>query len=64
MKVLVIGTGGVGESAAIAKRRDPKGDWLEVCHGRLQPGPCASVLAKLDDARFPADRWTRATSTR
>ena len=30
MKALVVGTGGVGQSiAAIAKRRDPKGEWLE-----------------------------------
>lgn len=31
MKVLLIGTGGVGEAIAlIAKRRDPKSDWLET----------------------------------
>ena len=30
MKALVVGTGGVGQSiAAIAKRRDPKGEWLQ-----------------------------------
>ena len=30
IKALVVGTGGVGQSiAAIAKRRDPKGEWLE-----------------------------------
>lgn len=58
MKALIVGTGGVGESiAAIAKRRDPKGDWLEkmVMADYDQARP-ERLVARLKDGRFVAAR--------
>ena len=58
MKVLMVGTGGVGEAAAvIAKQRDPKGDWLEqmvLANRTLERAE--KVSAKIGDARFPAEK--------
>lgn len=59
MRVLLVGTGGVGEAiAAIAKRRDPKGEWLELmvlANRSLERAQ--QVSAKLGDPkRFPAER--------
>ena len=58
MKVLVVGTGGVGESAAtIAKRRDPKGEWLEKCvMADYSLERATKFSQKLNDARFPAEQ--------
>ena len=58
MKVLVIGTGGVGESAAIiAKRRDPKGEWLQKCvMADYNLARAEAFSQKLDDPRFPAEQ--------
>jgi saccharopine dehydrogenase-like NADP-dependent oxidoreductase len=58
MKALIVGSGGVGESiAAIAKRRDPKGEWLEKMVMADYSLPRAqAVSAKLDDPRFPAEQ--------
>ncbi|HZL64071.1 MAG TPA: saccharopine dehydrogenase NADP-binding domain-containing protein, partial [Thermoleophilia bacterium] len=58
MKALVVGTGGVGQSiAAIAKRRDPKGEWLEQMIMADYDGKrAAEFVAKLDDPRFVAEQ--------
>ncbi len=58
MKALIVGSGGVGESiAAIAKRRDPKGEWLEKMVMADYSLPRAqAVSAKLKDPRFPAEQ--------
>jgi saccharopine dehydrogenase (NAD+, L-lysine-forming) len=58
MKVLVIGTGGVGESAAtIAKRRDPKGEWLQTCvMADYNPARAEAFVQKLHDPRFVAEQ--------
>ncbi|HJW74498.1 MAG TPA: saccharopine dehydrogenase C-terminal domain-containing protein [Thermoleophilia bacterium] len=57
MRVLVIGTGGVGVSAAtIAKRRDPKGDWLQLCVMADYNLERAERFSKqLGNGRFPAE---------
>ena len=57
MKVLVIGTGGVGECAAtIAKRRDPTGEWLKKCvMADYSLERAARFSQKLNDPRFPAE---------
>ncbi len=58
MKVLMIGTGGVGEAAAvIASQRDPKGEWLElmVLANRTYER-AVQVSAKINDPRFPAEQ--------
>jgi len=62
MKVLVIGTGGVGESAAtIAKRRDPNGDWLRLCvMADYNLGRARRFSQKLNDKRFPAEQVNAA----
>ena len=54
MKALIVGTGGVGQSiAAIAKRRDPKGEWLEkMVMADYDPVRPKEFCAKLGDARF------------
>jgi saccharopine dehydrogenase-like NADP-dependent oxidoreductase len=54
MKALIVGTGGVGQSiAAIAKRRDPKGEWLEkMVMADYDPARSKEFCAKLGDARF------------
>ena len=58
MKALIVGTGGVGQSiAAIAKRRDPKGDWLEkMVMADYDEARAKAVAAKLNDPRFPAEK--------
>jgi saccharopine dehydrogenase (NAD+, L-lysine-forming) len=62
MKVLVIGTGGVGESAAtIAKRRDPNGDWLRLCvMADYNLERAQRFSQKLGDDRFPAEQVNAA----
>ncbi|MFA4965856.1 MAG: saccharopine dehydrogenase C-terminal domain-containing protein [Thermoleophilia bacterium] len=54
MKALVVGTGGVGQSiAAIARRRDPKSEWLEKMVMADHDGARAErFCASLDDPRF------------
>jgi saccharopine dehydrogenase-like NADP-dependent oxidoreductase len=54
MKALIVGTGGVGQSiAAIAKRRDPKGEWLEKMVMADYDGARATdFCATLADPRF------------
>jgi saccharopine dehydrogenase-like NADP-dependent oxidoreductase len=58
MKVLMIGTGGVGEAAAvIASQRDPKGEWLELmvlANRTLERAQ--KVASKIGDPRFPAEQ--------
>jgi len=57
MKVLIVGSGGVGEStAAIAKRRDPKGDVFEkMVMADHDLAKAQAVAARLgDEQRFPA----------
>jgi len=58
MKALVVGVGGVGQSiAAIAKRRDPKGEWLEKMVMADYDGKrAADFVAKLNDPRFVAEQ--------
>ena len=58
MKALVVGTGGVGQSiAAIAKRRDPKGEWLEKMVMADYDGQrAADFVATLKDPRFVAEQ--------
>jgi saccharopine dehydrogenase (NAD+, L-lysine forming) len=58
MKALIVGSGGVGESiAAIAKRRDPKGAWLEkMVLADYSLDRAKAVSAKLNDPRFPAEQ--------
>jgi saccharopine dehydrogenase (NAD+, L-lysine-forming) len=62
MKVLVIGTGGVGESAAtIARRRDPNGDWLQHCvMADYNLERAQRFTQKLNDSRFPAEQVNAA----
>jgi saccharopine dehydrogenase-like NADP-dependent oxidoreductase len=62
MKVLIIGTGGVGESAAtIAKRRDPRGDWLQLCvMADYNLERAQRFSQKLGDERFPAEQVNAA----
>jgi saccharopine dehydrogenase (NAD+, L-lysine-forming) len=56
MKALVVGTGGVGQSiAAIAKRRDPQGEWLQQMIMADYDGKrAADFVATLKDPRFVA----------
>jgi saccharopine dehydrogenase-like NADP-dependent oxidoreductase len=58
MKALVVGTGGVGQSiAAIAKRRDPSGEWLEKMVMADYDGKrAADFVATLKDPRFVAEQ--------
>lgn len=59
MKVLLIGTGNVGEAiATIALRRDPKSEWLEkMVLADYDAGRLQEVAAKFEDKRrFPAER--------
>jgi len=58
MKALIVGSGGVGESiAVIAKRRDPRGDWLEkMVMADYSLDRAQAVSAKLADPRFPAEQ--------
>ena len=57
MKVLIVGSGGVGEStAAIAKRRDPKGELFEtMVMADYDLAKAQAASARLgDERRFPA----------
>ena len=59
MKVLIVGTGGVGESMAqIVKRRDPNSGWLEMMvMADYDLAKAQKVCAALgDDKRFPAEK--------
>ncbi|MCX6363768.1 MAG: saccharopine dehydrogenase NADP-binding domain-containing protein [Actinobacteria bacterium] len=58
MKVLIVGTGGVGESMAqIAKRRDPKSEWLEkVVLADYDLAKAQTAVDKLQDPRFVAEK--------
>ncbi len=59
MRVLIVGSGGVGEStAAIAKRRDPRGELFETMvmadHDLARAQAASSRLG--DEKRFPAEQ--------
>jgi len=56
LKILLVGTGGVGEAAAkIAAQRDPKGEWLEqMVLSDYNFDRASAVSAAIGDARFPA----------
>ncbi len=58
MKVLMVGTGGVGEAAAvIASKRDPRGDWLKLMVlANRTLSRAEKVSAKIGDPRFPAEQ--------
>jgi saccharopine dehydrogenase-like NADP-dependent oxidoreductase len=59
MKVLIVGSGGVGEStAAIARRRDPKGELFEkIVMADHDLAKALAVSVRLgDERRFPAAR--------
>ena len=58
MKVLIVGSGGVGEStAAIAKRRDPKGEIFEkLVMADRDLAKARAVSQKLGEDRFPAEQ--------
>ncbi|MDF3003135.1 MAG: saccharopine dehydrogenase-like oxidoreductase [Bacillota bacterium] len=58
MKILMVGTGGVGEAAAvIASKRDPKGEWLELMVlSDYSLERAQSVSDRIADARFPAEK--------
>ncbi len=58
MKVLVVGTGGVGQSiASIAKRRDPDGVWLEkMVMADYDAKRAADFVAGLNDPRYVAEQ--------
>jgi len=59
MKVLIVGTGGVGESMAqIVKRRDPNSGWLEkMVMADYDLAKAQKVCAALgDEKRFPAEK--------
>ena len=58
MKILMVGTGGVGEAAAIiAKQRDPEGEWLDLMVlSDFNLERTQAVSKKIADARFPAEK--------
>lgn len=58
MKILMVGTGGVGEAAAvIASQRDPKGKWLELMVlSDYDQKRAEQVSKRIDDVRFPAEQ--------
>ena len=58
MKILLVGTGGVGEAAAIiASKRDPKGEWLDIMVlSDFNLERAEAVSKKIADARFPAEK--------
>ena len=58
MKVLIVGTGGVGESmAAIAARRDPNKGWLEkMVMADYDLAKAQSISKRLGEDRFPAEK--------
>lgn len=57
LRILMIGTGGVGEAAAvIASQRDPNGEWLELMVLANRTFTRAQrVSEKIGDSRFPAE---------
>lgn len=58
MKILLIGTGGVGEAAAvIARQRDPEGKWLsQMILSDYNLERAREVSARINDPRFPAEK--------
>ncbi|MBR0598005.1 saccharopine dehydrogenase family protein [Sinanaerobacter chloroacetimidivorans] len=58
MKILLVGTGGVGEAAAvIASQRDLEGRWLEkMVLSDYNPDRAGEVSEKIGDVRFPAEK--------
>lgn len=58
LKILMVGTGGVGEAAAvIASRRDPKGEWLKLMVlSDFNLERAQAVSKRIADARFPAEK--------
>lgn len=58
MKILMVGTGGVGEAAAvIASQRDPEGTWLEqMVLADYDQKRAEQVSARIGDPRFPAEK--------
>lgn len=58
MKILMVGTGGVGEAAAvIASQRDPKGEWLEqMVLSDYDQNRAEQVSKRIGDPRFPAEQ--------
>lgn len=58
MKILMVGTGGVGEAAAvIASQRDPKGEWLELLVlSDYDQKRAEQVSERIGDSRFPAEQ--------
>jgi len=59
MKVLLVGSGGVGEAiAVIARQRDPKAQWLQrLVISDWSADRAREVAARFgDEARFPAER--------
>lgn len=58
MKILMVGTGGVGEAAAvIASQRDPKGTWLDLMVlSDYNLERAQEVSKRISDARFPAEQ--------
>lgn len=58
MKILMVGTGGVGEAAAIiASKRDPKGQWLDLMVlSDYNLERAEAVSKKIADVRFPAEK--------
>ena len=58
LKILMVGTGGVGEAAAvIASQRDPKGEWLELLVlSDFDQDRAEQVSKRIGDVRFPAEK--------
>lgn len=58
MKTLLVGTGGVGEAAAvIASQRDPQGQWLEqMVLSDYNLERAEQVSQRIGDPRFPAEK--------
>jgi len=58
LKILMVGTGGVGEAAAvIASQRDPRGKWLELMVlSDFDQERAEQVSKRIGDVRFPAEK--------
>jgi saccharopine dehydrogenase-like NADP-dependent oxidoreductase len=58
LKILLVGTGGVGEAAAvIASQRDPKGTWLDLMVlSDYNLNRAQEVSQRIGDSRFPAEQ--------
>jgi len=58
LKILMVGTGGVGEAAAvIASRRDPEAEWLDLMVlSDFNLERAQAVSNRIADARFPAEK--------